>query len=159
MPFLIAATVFAVSRIRLERRVLAAFAVLVVSASLALVVGPWPRAVGMTPLGGRTSLSESKIEALGAALALVPKGAPVTSSNEAGAHLSARSQVYSVPVLGQSEWVVVDIDEPWVTRPDSPILTSHPEVVRAFARQLGSDPGWRMVFERDGVLVFRAVTR
>ena len=159
VPFLIAATVFAVSRIRLERRVLAAFAVLVVSASLALVVGPWPRAVGMTPLGGRTSLSESKIEALGAALALVPKGAPVTSSNEAGAHLSARSQVYSVPVLGQSEWVVVDIDEPWVTRPDSPILTSHPEVVRAFARQLGSDPGWRMVFERDGVLVFRAVTR
>jgi uncharacterized membrane protein len=157
VPFLIAATVFAISRIRPERRVLAASAVLVVSASLALVVGPWPRAVGMTPLGGRASLSENKIEALRDALARVPEGAPVTSSNEVGAHLSGRRQVYSVPVLGEAEWVVVDVDEPWVTRPDSPILTSHPEVVRAFVRRLGRDPGWTRVFERDGVLVFRAV--
>ena len=156
VPFLIAATVFAVSRIRPERRVLAASAVVVVSASLALVLGPWPRAVGMTPLGGRASLSEGKIEALRDALALVPEGAPVTSSNEVGAHLSARRQVYSVPVLGGAEWVVVDLDEPWVTRSDSPILTSHPEVVLAFAERLERDPGWRTVFDREGVLVFRA---
>jgi Predicted membrane protein (DUF2079) len=159
VPFLIAATVFGVSRIRPERRVLAASAVLVVSASLALVVGPWPRAVAMTPLGGRASLSQSKIEALRDALALVPEGAPVTSSNEVGAHLSARRQVFSVPVLGEAEWVVVDVDEPWVTGPDSPILTSHPDVVRAFVRRLGGDQGWTRVFERDGVLVFRSVER
>jgi uncharacterized membrane protein len=155
-PFLIAATVLAVSRVRPGRRVLAAAGVLVTSASLALVVGPWPRAVGATPLGGRASLSESKIEALRDALALVPDGAPVTSSNEVGAHLSARRQVYSVPVLGDAEWVIVDLDEPWVTRLDSPILTNHPEVVLAFAERLDRDPGWSRVFERDGVLVFRA---
>jgi uncharacterized membrane protein len=158
-PFLIAATVLAIARVRPGRRLLAAAAVLVTSASLALVVGPWPRAVGATPLGGRASLSESKIAALRDALALVPDGAPVTSSNEVGAHLSARRQVYSVPVLGDAEWVLVDLDEPWVTRPDSPILTSHPEVVLAFAERLEHDPAWSTVFEREGVLVFRATGR
>jgi uncharacterized membrane protein len=158
-PFLIAATVLAIARLRPGRRVLAAAAVLVASASLTLVVGPWPRAVGATPLGGRASLSEGKIEALRDALALVPGGAPVTSSNEVGAHLSARRQVYSVPVLGDAEWVVVDLDEPWVTRLDSPILTSHPEVVLAFAERLERDPAWRTVFDREGVLVFRASRR
>ena len=140
-------------------RVLAAAGVLVTSTSLALVVGPWPRAVGATPLGGRASLSASKIEALRDALALIPAGAPVTSSNEVGAHLSARRQVYSVPVLGDAEWVVVDLDEPWVTRLDSPILTSHPEVVLAFAERLERDPVWTTVFEREGVVVFRATGR
>jgi len=159
LPFLIAATVFAIARVRPGRRVLAAAGVLVTSASLALVVGPWPRAVGATPLGGRASLSEGKIEALRDALALVPDGAPVTSSNEVGAHLSARRQVYSVPVLGDAQWVVVDLDEPWVTRLDSPILTSDPEVVLAFAERLKHDPAWSTVFDREGVLVFRAGQR
>jgi uncharacterized membrane protein len=154
-PFLIAATVLAVARVRRGRRVLAAAGVVVASAALALVVGPWPRAVGATPLGGRASLSESKIAALRDALALVPDGAPVTSSNEVGAHLSARRQVYSVPVLGDAEWVVVDLDEPWVTRLNSPILTSHPEVVLALAERLERDPVWTTVFERAGVVVFR----
>ncbi len=158
-PFLVAATVLAIARVRPGRRVLAAAAVLVASASLALVVGPWPRAVGATPLGGRASLPESKIEALRDALALVPDGAPVTSSNEVGAHLSARRQVYSVPVLGDAEWVVVDLGESWVTRPDSPILTSHPDAVFAFVERLDRDPAWTDVFARDGVLVFRASGR
>ena len=158
-PFLIAATVLAIARVRPGRRLLAAAAVLVASASLALVVGPWPRAVGATPLGGRASLSKSKIETLRDAVALVPEGAPVTSSNEVGAHLSARRHVYSVPVLGDAQWVVIDVDEPWVTRLDSPILTSHPEVVLAFAERLEQDPAWRNVFDRDGVLVFQASGR
>jgi uncharacterized membrane protein len=153
VPFLIAATVLAVSRVRPGRRVLAAASVLVTSAALALVVGPWPRAVGATPLGGRASLSDEKIAALREALARVPDGAPVTASNDVGAHLSARRRVYSVPVLGDAEWVVVDLDEPWVTRPDSPILTRHPGVVHAFARRLERDPGWTVVLRRDGVVV------
>ena len=153
VPFLIAATVLAVSRVRPGRRVLAAAGVLVTSAALTLVVGPWPRAVGATPLGGRASLSDDKIAALRDALAHVPDGAPVTVSNDVGAHLSARRQVYSVPVLGEAEWVVVDLDESWVTRPDSPILTSHPEVVQAFAAGLERDPDWAVAFRRDGVVV------
>jgi hypothetical protein len=153
VPFLVAATVLAVSSLRPGRRPLAAAAVLVVSASLALVVGPWPRAVGMTQLGGRATLSESKIDALRDALALVPEGAPVTSSNDVGAHLSARRRVFSVPVLGDAEWIVVDLDEPWVTRRDSPILTDDPEVVRAFADEVERRPDWAVAFRREGVVV------
>ena len=154
VPFLVAATVFGIARLR-SRRVLAAAGVLTVSVTLALVVGPWPRALGLVPLGSRANLPAAKLEALREAVALVPDGAPVTSSNFVGAHLSARRYVYSVPVLGRAEWVVVDTEESWVTRPDSPILTNHPEVVAAFVRRLREDAGWRLVLERQGVLVFR----
>jgi uncharacterized membrane protein len=153
-PFLIAATVFGIARLR-SRQVLAAAGVLTVSAMLALVVGPWPRAVGLVPLGSRANLPAAKLEALRDALALVPDDAPVTSSNNVGAHLSARRSVYSVPLLKRAEWVVVDADESWVVRPGSPLLTDHPEVVRAFVQRLEHDRSWRKVFERDRVLVFR----
>jgi hypothetical protein len=63
--------------------------------------------------------------------------------------------VYSVPLLKRAEWVVVDADESWVVRPGSPLLTDHPEVVRAFVQRLEHDRSWRKVFERDRVLVFR----
>jgi uncharacterized membrane protein len=153
-PFLIAATVFGITRLR-SHQVLAAAGVVTVSLTLALVVGPWPRALGLVPLGSRANLAPAKLEALREAVALVPEGAAVTSSNLVGAHLSSRRYVYSVPVLGRAEWVVVDLEEPWVTRPDSPILTSHPEVVQTFVQRLREDAAWRAVFERDGVVVFR----
>jgi len=153
-PFLIAATVFGVARLRSSQS-RAAGAVLVVSAILALAVGPWARAVGEVPLGGRANLSAAKLDALRDAIALVPADAPVTASNLVGAHLSSRERVYSVPVLAEATWVVVDTDEPWVTTPGSPILTNHPEVVSAFVERLGRDGDWREVFEREGVVVFR----
>jgi uncharacterized membrane protein len=46
IPFLIAATVFGISRLDAGRRTIAAAAVLTCSALLALFVAPWPRAVG-----------------------------------------------------------------------------------------------------------------
>ena len=57
VPFLIAATVFGIARIRPSRQTSACGAVLVCSAAIALFVGPWARAVGMTPLGGRENVS------------------------------------------------------------------------------------------------------
>lgn len=159
VPFLFAATVIGVARLPAGRRVAAAAAVLVVSGVVAVVVGPWPRAVGVKPLGGRTTLTAEHVAALSEAVALVPKDVPVTASNPAGAHLSARRYIYSIPLLERAEWVVVDLDDPWVVRPDSPILNHHPEAVRAFAARLQRDPRWRKAFERDGVLVFRRVER
>lgn len=155
IPFLLAATVFGVGRLSPARRTLAASAVLVCSASLALVVGPWPRVVGQAPLGGRETFSSARVDALADAVALVPATVPVTASNPAGAHLSARRHVYSVPNLFDAEWAVVDLNDPWVVSPDSPVLTNHPEVVRAFAGRLERDPAWRTVFAREDVLVFR----
>ena len=155
IPFLIAATVFGIQRISAPRRPLAASAVLLTSSVIAVFVAPWARAVGATPLGGRETLSRAHVEALTDAIALVPAGAPVSASNSVGAHLSARRYVYSLPVLRSAEWVVIDRDDPWTVRPDSPILTRHPRVVRRLVVQLGNDPTWRKVFERDDVFVFR----
>jgi uncharacterized membrane protein len=158
IPFLMAATVLGLRRIGPPKRGLAAGAVLVCSATLAVAVGPWPRAVGAIPLGGRAPLTRTHIEALTAAVALVPQGVPVSASNPVGVHVSARRYVYSVPNIGRAEWVVVDLEDPWVVRPDSPLLTRHPKVVRRFVARLESDPDWTKVFERDRVFVFRRVS-
>lgn len=155
IPLLIAASVLGIARIRVERRAAAAAAVLVCSATLALVVGPWPRVLGVTPLGGRETLPPARVEALREAVALVPSDAPVSTSNGPGAHLSGRRYVYSVPNLGRAEWVVLDLADPWIVTRDSPILTNHPEVVRGLWRRLSADPEWSKAFERDGVVVFR----
>ena len=156
IPFLIAATALGIGRLSPPRRGLAAAAVLVCSAIISLVVGPWGRIVDATPLGGRPHLSPARIDALAAAVARVPDRAPVAASNTAGAHLSDRRYVYSVPVLRKAEWVVLDLRDPWVVRPDSPVLTRHPEVVHALAMRLEDDPSWTKVFDRGRVLVFRS---
>jgi uncharacterized membrane protein len=156
IPFLIAATVLGIARIRPPRRGLAAAAVLVCSATISLVVGPWARVVDATPLGGRPRLGPARVDALAAAVALVPEGAPVTSSNSVGAQLSARRYVYTVPDIRRASWVVIDLRDPWVVRRDSPILTRHPEVVGALASRLEDSAAWTKVFDRERVLVFRS---
>jgi uncharacterized membrane protein len=155
IPFLVAATVLGVAKLAPPRRGLAAAAVLVCSGTLALAVAPWPRAVGAVPLGGRETPSASRVRALTDAVALVPADVAVSASNNAGGHLSDRQYVYSIPVLGRAEWVVIDRRDPWVVRRDSPILTRHPKVVRALALRLERDPQWTRVFEQEGVVVFR----
>jgi uncharacterized membrane protein len=155
IPFLVAATVLGIGRMRGERQARFAGSVLVCSAVLTVALAPWSRAVGVNPLGGRESLAKSHVSALTEAIGLIPPGVPVTASNPAGAHLSARRYVYSVPNLGRAEWALVDTNDPWVVGRDSPLLTNHPEIVVAFAGRLERDVGWRKVFERDGVIVFR----
>jgi uncharacterized membrane protein len=155
IPFLIAATVFGVARLAASRQVLAAASVVVTSTLVALAVGPWPRLVGVVPLGGRAPLEASHVEALREAISRVPPGAPTSASNVAGAHLSARQAIYTVPVLGDATWALLDLEDPWATSPESPLLQNRPAQVRRLARRLDEDRRWRKVFERDGVLVFR----
>ncbi len=120
-----------------------------------MVLGPWARAVGLTPLGGRESVAAERVAALDAAVALVPAGAAVSASNTAGVRLSDRRYVYSVPVLGRADWVVVDTTDPWVVRTGSPILSRDPDAVTGFVERLRGDPGWAVVHDRDGVVVLR----
>jgi uncharacterized membrane protein len=157
VPFLVAATVLGIARLSESRRVPAASAVLVCSATLALVVAPWPRAVGAKPLGGRENFAPAHIAAVDRAIASIPDGAPVSTTNAAGAHLSARRYVYSVPIRRRAEWVLVDRDDPWVVSSDSPILTNDPEVVSAFVKHLRESPDWRQLSDESGVAVFRRV--
>lgn len=153
VPFLIAATVLGTARISHSRRALATGAVLACCLTLTLALGPWPRLVGETPIGAREVVPADHAAALKEAVALVPDSAPVTTSNGAGAHLSAREYVYTVPFLGRADWVVLDRADPWVVTRDSPILTNHPERVRRLATRLEADPDWETVFDRSGVVV------
>lgn len=157
VPFLIAATVFGVARISPGRRTLAASGVLLTSMLIALVAGPWPRLIGATPLGARAPLAAEHVDALRDAVELIPADAKVTSTNTAGAQLSAREVFYSAPLVRDANWALVDTEDPWVTRPDSPLLHNDPEKVREYARTFQQDSSWRLVFEQDGVRVYRRV--
>jgi uncharacterized membrane protein len=157
IPFLVAATVLGISRLPAVRRPLAAGGALACCLVVTLAIGPWARLVGLQALGARDVTPPARAAALADAVALVPDAVPVTASNSVGAHLSARAVVYSVPLLGGAEWVLIDRNDPWVVTQDSPILTSHPDRVSAFVARLQEDPVWETIFDRDGAVVLRRV--
>ena len=154
VPFLVAATVFGIARISAPRRALAASAVLVSSVLIAVAVGPWLRLVGASPLGGRPTYSAPHVAALGDAVALVPSDAAVVATTDLGGHLSARSRIYTVPVLGASTWAVL-ASMIRGRRARVALLHKRPAKVRQLADRLERDPAWRKVFERGSVVVFR----
>ena len=82
------------------------------------------------------------------AVSLVPKQAVVTSTNVLGAHLSDRRRVLSLPKLADATWAVAD-----ETRSSYADRSAALPAAAALVR-LRQSPDWRLVFSRDGVLVF-----
>jgi uncharacterized membrane protein len=82
------------------------------------------------------------------AVVLVPHGAVVSSTNVLGAHLSARRRVLSLPKLSDATWVLADETRPSYGDRSAPLPAA------AALVRLRRNPGWKLVFERDGVLVF-----
>ena len=82
------------------------------------------------------------------AVSLVPQEAVVSSTNVLGAHLSDRRRVLSLPKLADATWVVAD-----ETR-SSYADRSAPLPAAAALVRLRQSPDWKLVFSRDGVLVF-----
>jgi uncharacterized membrane protein len=87
------------------------------------------------------------------ATSLVPAHAVVSSTNVLGAHLSARRRVLSLPKLSDATWVVAD-----ETRSSYADRVAPVPAAAALVR-LRRSPDWRLVFEQDGVLVFRRARR
>jgi uncharacterized membrane protein len=83
------------------------------------------------------------------ALRLIPADAPVAATNSLGAHLSERRKIFSFPFLDGAEWVAADETSPGYPDRMQPL----PTAIRL--ARLRRDPAWRLVFEEDGVLVFR----
>jgi hypothetical protein len=85
-------------------------------------------------------------------LGVIPSGEPVSASNSLGGHLSERRRIFSFPVVREARWLALDTTEPsWLD-------DVRPRIERRFRREvarLRGDPDWRLVLERDGVLVFR----
>jgi uncharacterized membrane protein len=144
IPFLIAASVVGLSRLREGRRLLGAMVVLVLSAVFTVIAGPWSGST--SAIWYQQPIPSEHVATLDAAIALIPEGAPVSATNKAGSHLSARRYVYRTPVLGRAEWLVLDTQDPR-------------DGARAHSvrQRVGENAGWRLVFAQEGVYVFRRV--
>jgi uncharacterized membrane protein len=83
------------------------------------------------------------------AIDLIPSGEVVSATNTLGAHLSARRRVLSFPFLEDAQWVAADETQPGYADRYAPV----PTAVQLAA--LRRNPEWHLVFEEDGILVFR----
>jgi hypothetical protein len=83
------------------------------------------------------------------ALRLIPAHAVVSATNSLGAHLSARRRILSFPYLQDAQWVAADETAPGYADRLAPLPTA---VQLSWLRR---NPEWRLVFERDGILIFQ----
>jgi uncharacterized membrane protein len=159
VPFLIAGTVLGLRRLSPSRRTLAAGFVLALSVIWSALAGPWPGAPGNGPAWDAVKFSPQHLEAVRAAVRMIPDGAAASTTNKAGSHLSGRRYLYSVTVVKpRTEWILLDTTDPFVSSAAFPVLRKSPETLVAFRKRLDRDPRWRRVFDRDGVLVFRRIS-
>jgi uncharacterized membrane protein len=154
LPFLVAAAVLGLARLSPTHRARAAGAVLAVSALMLFVFGPVP---GGPSRGSRAGVVPARhVDALRAAVALVPEDAPVASTNGLGSVLSDRRYVFTMPVLGRAEWAVLDMRNSWIGGgPRGGAM--YPERLADFRDQLADSSQWVKVFDEDDVIVFHRV--
>ena len=103
--------------------------------------------------GAAARPSDSTIEAMQRALRLIPAGAAVSTSNNLGAHLSARRRIYSFPQRAHANWVIVNVSDPGGEA--SPAGEAATGMI--YARELGAirtSPAWQLRFAESGVLVY-----
>ena len=155
VPFLVAASVIGLARLPSAHRVRAAAFILGLCVLLSTLAGQLLAVPGIKALGYQSDLPAAHVDALNAAVAVVPDDAPLSTTNRAGGHLSARRYVYSVPILERAEWIVLDTSDPRLARVGSTILEWDPAGLERFRQRVERDAGWAKVFEQDGVLVFR----
>lgn len=86
------------------------------------------------------------------ALRLIPKNAVVSATNTLGAHLSARRRILSFPVIQDARWIAADETSPGYADRLAPLPTA---VQLSWLRR---NPEWRLVFERDGILIFHRLS-
>jgi uncharacterized membrane protein len=86
------------------------------------------------------------------ALERIPDNAVVSATNTLGAHLSARRRFLSFPFLQDATWIAADETQPGYADRYAPLPTA---VQLMWLRR---NPDWELVFEQDGILVFRRTT-
>jgi uncharacterized membrane protein len=85
------------------------------------------------------------------AINVLPPGVVVSTTNSIGAHISARRRILSLPRLDDATWVIADETQSSYLDRISP-LPSATDLVA-----LRRNPDWRLVFEEDGILVFKRI--
>ena len=144
IPPLVVASVLGAARLSGRNRRRAAAIVAVVLA-VALVENARLGALFKAPV---TASRHDRITAH--ALRLVPDDTVVSATNTLGAHLSARRRILSFPRLADATWVAVDR-----TRLSYLDRSSGGRRASVALARFRREPGWRVVYARDGVLIFR----
>ena len=166
VPFLVAAAILGLARLRRARRpaAMARFlshdgAVAVVWVGVVLVAGavqsPMPWTNDIPAIGSDQRVEQYQVghhaRVLERAVAMIPGGVPVSAANLPGAHLSERERIYTFPVIADARWVIVDRHRPYVADRLDPIRFP------PYLRSLRDRPDMRLVMDDDGVMVFRRV--
>ena len=148
VPALFAAAIFAAARF--ERPIVKPLLLLVLVSNFVLGAIPlWGAIPGGEDLQANAALISDHDRTATRALRLIPDDAVVSASNSLGAHLSARRRFLSFPIREDATWIAVDERSPGYLDRFAP----GPYAI-AIAR-LRRDPTWELVFDEDGVLVFR----
>ncbi|MEP7334895.1 MAG: DUF2079 domain-containing protein, partial [Actinomycetota bacterium] len=148
VPALFAAAIFAAARF--ERPIAKPLVALVLVSNFVLGAIPlWGAIPGGEALQANAALISDHDRTAARALRLIPSDVVVSASNSLGAHLSERRRFLSFPIRGDATWIAVDERSPGYLDRFAP----GPYAI-AIAR-LRRNLGWQLVFEDDGVLVFR----
>jgi uncharacterized membrane protein len=150
IPVLIVAAVFGAKR--LPPRIPVATIVVVVAIAANYLLGPvplWRYFPGGEQHQARAADVSEHDRIAARALRLIPPDAVVSATNSLGAHLSARRRVLSFPYLQDAQWVAADETAPGYADRLAPLPTA---VQLSWLRR---NPEWRLVFERDGILIFQ----
>lgn len=166
VPFLVAASILGLARLRRVRRpapLVRALAhdravaigwVAVVLAS-GIYLGPLPWWSSVPVVGSHQRAEQYRVGAhartLARAVAMIPPGVPVSAGNLPASHLSERARIYTFPVIRDARWVVIDRRQPFLSDQMAPHL--HAVAVR----RLLARRDMRLVMNEDGVMVFRRV--
>jgi uncharacterized membrane protein len=149
IPVLVAAAVFGAKR--LPPRVPAVTIVVLLCLAGNYLLGPMPL-WRYFPAGSQAQARAAEVtehdRIAARALKLIPPHAVVSATNSLGAHLSARRRVLSFPFLQDAQWVAADETSPGYADRLAPLPTA---VQLSWLRR---NPEWRLVFERDGILIF-----
>ena len=149
IPVLIAAAVFGAKR--LPPRIPVATVLVVTALAANYLLGPiplWRYFPGGEQHQARAADVSDHDRIAARALRLIPPHAVVSATNSLGAHLSARRRVLSFPYLQDAQWVAADETAPGYADRLAPLPTA---VQLSWLRR---NPEWRLVFERDGILIF-----
>jgi uncharacterized membrane protein len=150
IPVLIAAAVFGAKRV--PPRIPVATIVVVVALAANYLLGPvplWRYFPGGEQHQARAADVSEHDRIAARALRLIPANVVVSATNSLGAHLSARRRVLSFPYLQDAQWVAADETAPGYADRLAPFPTA---VQLSWLRR---NPEWRLVFERDGILIFQ----
>jgi uncharacterized membrane protein len=149
IPVLLAAAVFGAKR--LPPHLPVATLVVVIALAANYLLGPmplWRYFPGGEQLQAHAAEVSEHDRIAARALRLIPPHAVVSASNSLGAHLSARRRLLSFPYLQDAQWVAADETAPGYADRLAPLPTA---VQLSWLRR---NPEWRLVFERDGILIF-----